>query len=328
MRKLAKPVVFDAEIAARVGINAAIIFGRIEWSISRNVDLNDQVFFKDKTWWMCATHADFESYSTLGIGQIKRALKTLIELNMILTSQEHNLSKMDRRVWFALESKRPHVLYSYSDREREKEKENFNHTHTHTHTETETRAYAGQDEEGGTNRSELSLSAIGRPEGIEGEDGAGICSKTNRMACSTALNHSTLAEVLFGRLDALSVESDAGNPYVREIIQSSHRAQAEELASQCLQTQKEWVTHFPNDIETNNPPNVWFEIFMHLVNTYENSKLIIRDLLRFIQSDDFWAKRILRKDDLMKVSTSNDKLFFVDQIILRMGKDYAKRRGG
>ena len=85
----------DLELAEKLGINSAIIIGRILWWIEKHITENEKNYFKEGRWWMYESLPSLQKYSTLGRDSILRVIKQLREAEIVLShqferSQGHN----------------------------------------------------------------------------------------------------------------------------------------------------------------------------------------------------------------------------------------------
>jgi hypothetical protein len=81
-------VFYDAELAEKLGVNAAIILSRIIWSIEKHIEHDKKEgFFRDGRWWMYDSIPALIAYSKLGRKQILLVLKTLRDSDIIQSRQ-------------------------------------------------------------------------------------------------------------------------------------------------------------------------------------------------------------------------------------------------
>lgn len=78
-----RKVAYDAELAEKLGVNVAIILGRIIWSIEKHMETNDAKFFIEDRWWMYDCLRNFSTYSGLGLKQIKNVFLFLKSKNIV-----------------------------------------------------------------------------------------------------------------------------------------------------------------------------------------------------------------------------------------------------
>ena len=93
---------FDPEIAARVGVNSAVIYQNIVFWIEKN-KANDKHFHDGKYWTYNSISAFEQMFSYLTTSQIRTAIKHLLESNLIV---EGNFNKKgyDRTKWYSVNS--------------------------------------------------------------------------------------------------------------------------------------------------------------------------------------------------------------------------------
>lgn len=90
---------FDTEIAEKVGINAAIIYGNIHYWCAENARKGTNEF--EGLYWTFQSISDFtEKFSYLSEWQIREALRILEKEGYIRTGS-FNQSKFDRTKWYA-----------------------------------------------------------------------------------------------------------------------------------------------------------------------------------------------------------------------------------
>lgn len=92
----------DAELAEKLGVNIAIVLGRIIWSLEEKINANRTEFFKDGRWWMYDTIPALMAYSKLGRKQILLVLETLRKKKILITGQfDHKFAV--RRNWYSID---------------------------------------------------------------------------------------------------------------------------------------------------------------------------------------------------------------------------------
>jgi len=91
---------FNTEIAKEVGVNAAVIFYNISFWIEKNACDNTNLY--DNNYWACVSIKDLsEQFEYLTVGQIRTAVKKLIDSNLVIEGH-YNYNKLDRRKWYAI----------------------------------------------------------------------------------------------------------------------------------------------------------------------------------------------------------------------------------
>ena len=98
-------VVFDAEVAEKLGINAAIILSRIIWSLEMKATNNETDYFRDGRWWMYDSVPALCRYSTLGRDTVKRTIAHLRGLK-IIESTQYRLASGNAENWYMVNSQK------------------------------------------------------------------------------------------------------------------------------------------------------------------------------------------------------------------------------
>jgi hypothetical protein len=94
---------FDTEIAADVGINAAILFENIKFWVQHNEKAGKNL--KEGKHWMYSTQAEMsEQFEYLSVKQVRTALEKLETAGYIIKGN-FNRSGYDRTCWYALGEK-------------------------------------------------------------------------------------------------------------------------------------------------------------------------------------------------------------------------------
>lgn len=93
---------FDVEIAKKHGVYAAIIYQNILYWVTKN-EANEKNYQDGKYWTYCSIKAFQELFPYMSTYQIRTALKTLIEADLIVT-QTNNKAGYDRTLWYSLKS--------------------------------------------------------------------------------------------------------------------------------------------------------------------------------------------------------------------------------
>ena len=91
---------FDIEIAAKYGVNEAILLNNIYYWVEHN-RANDKNFYDGHYWVYNSAKAFNELFPYMTIKQITYALKKLKKQGLILTGNYNN-STYDRTTWYAL----------------------------------------------------------------------------------------------------------------------------------------------------------------------------------------------------------------------------------
>jgi hypothetical protein len=95
--------IFDVDIAAEYGINAAVLFENICYWIKQN-EANETNFFDGDYWTYNSKKAFAELFPYMSEKQVRTALDKLIESNLIKTGNYNKLA-YDRTLWYALTQK-------------------------------------------------------------------------------------------------------------------------------------------------------------------------------------------------------------------------------
>jgi len=90
---------FDPEIAAKVGLNAAVIFQNILWWAEKNAANNKH--FHDGLWWTYNSVSAFADLFPYLTGKQIRTALTKLEDDGLLVSGSFNKSAYDRTKWYA-----------------------------------------------------------------------------------------------------------------------------------------------------------------------------------------------------------------------------------
>jgi hypothetical protein len=94
---------FDTDVAALVGVNAAIIFNNIAFWIKKN-EANEENYY-DGCYWTYNTKAAWRTlFPYMGEKQFKAALQKLIDEGLLKTGC-YNSKPFDRTLWYALTEK-------------------------------------------------------------------------------------------------------------------------------------------------------------------------------------------------------------------------------
>jgi len=99
---------FDTDIAAKYGINAAIILNNIVFWIAKN-EANEENFYDGRYWTYNSVHAFNILFPYLTAKQILLAIKTLCDEEVIIKGN-YNKDKYDRTTWYALSEKGKSIL--------------------------------------------------------------------------------------------------------------------------------------------------------------------------------------------------------------------------
>lgn len=99
---------FDTDVAALVGVNAAIIFNNIAFWIKKN-EANEENYY-DGCYWTYNTKAAWRTlFPYMGEKQFKAALQKLIDEGLLKTGC-YNSKPFDRTLWYALTEKGESML--------------------------------------------------------------------------------------------------------------------------------------------------------------------------------------------------------------------------
>jgi hypothetical protein len=90
---------FDPEVAAKVGLNAAVIFQNIVWWAEKNAANNKH--FHDGLWWTYNSVSAFADLFPYLTGKQIRTALTKLEDDGLLVSGSFNKSAYDRTKWYA-----------------------------------------------------------------------------------------------------------------------------------------------------------------------------------------------------------------------------------
>lgn len=91
---------FDTDVAARVGVNAAVLYNHILFWVLKNKANDDN--FKDGTWWTyCKMDAFVELFPYLTKKQVRTALDKLRDSGLVITGN-YNTDKRDRTIWYTI----------------------------------------------------------------------------------------------------------------------------------------------------------------------------------------------------------------------------------
>jgi hypothetical protein len=90
---------FDPEVAAKVGLNAAVIFQNILWWAEKNAANNKH--FHDGLWWTYNSVSAFADLFPYLTGKQIRTALTKLEDDGLLVSGSFNKSAYDRTKWYA-----------------------------------------------------------------------------------------------------------------------------------------------------------------------------------------------------------------------------------
>lgn len=94
---------FNSEIAAQVGVNAAVLFKNLSFWIQKNI-VNKAHVHDGNVWTYNSMKAFAELFPFMTERQIRTALEKLKEADLIVTGN-YNEAKMDRTCWYALTEK-------------------------------------------------------------------------------------------------------------------------------------------------------------------------------------------------------------------------------
>ena len=100
--------IFDADIAIKYGINAAIILEHLGFWIKHN-EANNTNFYDDNYWTYNSVKAMKELFPYISERQINTAMKKLIDEGLVIVGN-YNKSTYDRTLWYALTEKGRSVL--------------------------------------------------------------------------------------------------------------------------------------------------------------------------------------------------------------------------
>jgi hypothetical protein len=98
-------VVYDVEIAEKLGVNAAVVLSRIIWSLEKAMEADNRKHFRDGSWWMYDSVTNLQKYSALGRSKIKLVIEHLRNLGIIQTVQ-YEISKGKADNWYRVDGKK------------------------------------------------------------------------------------------------------------------------------------------------------------------------------------------------------------------------------
>lgn len=292
-------VVFDAELADKLGINAAIILSRIIWSIEKHITANDRAFFIDGRWWMYDTKGDLSAYSKLTEKQIRLVLTDLRKLQILHTGQFDNTFGV-RRNWFAVDTLKLLAVISMPigtkgpDREKQP---------------IETKGPDSPIETKGPDTS-------GRKGPIESDERARYILITKSHTESPSESHKPLVN---------NVTPIRPPPRQKKPKVFKHTADDLEVA-------KLWLEFAISQMKWSAPPKSWTaENFAEdlvkvreslVMNNQPMNHFGLEALLKFIKGSAFWSQNAWSPAGLLKKSASDKELRKVDQIFKQFLKEF------
>lgn len=101
---------FDAEVAAKVGVNAAVVYNNLLFWCRKNrmneQGRTDKPHFKDGRWWTYSSaKALAETFGYMTEREVRYAIEKLLAAG-VLHVGSYNRSKYDRTLWFSVDDQR------------------------------------------------------------------------------------------------------------------------------------------------------------------------------------------------------------------------------